>query len=205
MKNSKVNSCGNNLGEVFQQFLDFRQVDKSAGRQHAGASVIRLVKMSARRVDRDEIVRINRQCTFQKAIVRFVFNPVDFGQRKAQLKMFLNQREQFGFTGKHRGIFIKYRVRKPAFQSLLPAKPDNQIRRVVWIWKRGELQHAGIKNDFQDKAWPGAGPVPGALTPRNQSPPDPSSSFRRCACGLSPVPAAAGTGLISRQLWLVRT
>jgi hypothetical protein len=161
--------------------------------------------MSARRVDRQKKIGFNRQRTFQKAIVRLVADDGQFRKRITWAQTFGGARQEIRLAMQNLGVFFNHGRRRPTFQQSGQTKFNNQCRRIYRRGQRGELQHASVKDGSQGKVWRDATRVRAVSLRRNQWLPDPSSFFRRCACGISPVPAKAGTGSISRQLWLVRT
>src|SRR5438552_10479152 len=115
--------------------------------------------MSASSVYRDDVVCARGQCGFQKPIVRLVPDDAEFSQWMAEATDIHNLSDEIGPVTKHVGIFLKYGGTCPCLNQGGARQFEDQGRRVVLSWKRGEFQDAGVKNDSQGRAWRDAMPA----------------------------------------------
>lgn len=159
-----------------RELLHDRQIYKNAGRQHFHTLIIWLVKMPARRVDRDDEVGGHGQRTFQKTIVRRVTDDIQFSQRITRFDSENDALQQIGIFRENFLILLNHRGRSPSVNDFRQAKLHNQSRRIDRIGQSRKLEDASIKDDFQGKAWRGAARGNGDFFPHR--PPLP----RRSSC-----------------------
>lgn len=108
--------------------------------------------MPARCVDGYEVIRARGERAFQKAIVRFVTNNTQLGQRMAEFATLDYLGNKRWLVAEDIAVLFENRRAGPRFDETSAYKLKHERADVVLRRKCGQLQDTRIKNDSQDTA-----------------------------------------------------
>ena len=138
------------FGELSNQGPDLWQIQQLARRDNAHGLKSFAVKVSGSGVDGDDKIGVGRERAFQKTVVGLMPDDAQFGQGMANTTVLHNFGHEIRPVSQHVRVFLQHRGAGPGLSQTSTRQLKDQGRGVVLAGERGELQDAGVKNDFQD-------------------------------------------------------
>lgn len=164
------NQRSGRTGATAQESLGGRKCEERAGCQDSHVAIARLVEVAGGGVDGEKVVGLAGQRAFEDSVVRLVSDGGRREQRQAEREVPLDFFEQQRRIAQDTLVLRQHLGGDVRVEQVAQAQLDDHRGLVGRIRQRGELQHAGIKDDSQDKAAPRARRVCDVYVPQTRPP-----------------------------------